>query len=51
MSNKVTATISADNIEQLQLLVEHMSNRGSKLIVLLKRILNLIMIMKHVISI
>ena len=28
--NKVTATITADNIEQLQLLVEHMSNSGEQ---------------------
>ncbi|CAH9014363.1 hypothetical protein VP249E411_P0206 [Vibrio phage 249E41-1] len=30
MPNKVTATITADNIEQLQLLVEYMSNSGEQ---------------------
>ena len=30
MSNKVTATITAGNVEQLQLLVEHMSNSGEQ---------------------
>ncbi|CAH9014464.1 hypothetical protein VP277E431_P0205 [Vibrio phage 277E43-1] len=30
MPNKVTATITADNIEQLQLLVKYMSNSGEQ---------------------
>ena len=30
MSNRVTATITAENVEQLQLLVEHMSNSGEQ---------------------
>ncbi|CAM0111866.1 hypothetical protein VPH5P1C_0207 [Vibrio phage 5P1c] len=30
MSNKVTSTITADNAEQLQLLVKYMSNSGEQ---------------------
>tara|TARA_Y100000588_G_scaffold170332_1_gene184126 strand:- start:3012 stop:3185 length:174 start_codon:yes stop_codon:yes gene_type:complete len=30
VSNKVTATITAENVEQLQLLVAHMSNSGEQ---------------------
>ena len=30
MSNKVTATITAENVEQLQLLIAYMSNSGEQ---------------------